>query len=251
MTHGRFAKILLEVHSSLRISSCRPSMTRICRSRSRSKSSTLGKGNRIGMSTPSTDLGSAHRAQPLSQERVPDLARYTLQPLQRGVEFEPFRGCYGGLGEGSRPSILVRAPVADPPSPASLRKMQEEYALRSELEPAYVVRSLAFAQVHGRPVLVLEDPGGMPLDLLLDGAMEMASFLPLAISAAPALGHVHSRGLVHKDIKPANILVNTACDRAWLMGLGVASRLPSGNRSSLPSSQPGPWPTWPPSRPGA
>src|SRR5882724_12348586 len=83
-------------------------------------SSTLGKRNRTGMSTPSTDLGSAHRDQPLSQERVPDLARYTLQPLQRGVEFDLFRGCYGDPGEGSPASILVRSPLADPPSPASL-----------------------------------------------------------------------------------------------------------------------------------
>jgi PAS domain S-box-containing protein len=112
--------------------------------------------------------------------------------------------------------------------------MQEEYALRTELEPAYVARSLALAQAHGRPVLVLEDPGATPLDLLLDGAMEMGAFLPLAISAAAALGHVHSRGLVHKDIKPANILVNTACDRAWLTGLGVASRLPRERHSVQP-----------------
>jgi serine/threonine protein kinase len=85
------------------------------------------------------------------------------------------------------------------------------------------------------PMLILEDPPGTPLDLLLDGAMDVAQFLRLAIRTAAALGHVHSRGLVHKDIKPANILVNAAHDRAWLMGLGVASRLPRERESGQPS----------------
>src|SRR5258708_19716115 len=110
--------------------------------------------------------------------------------------------------------------------------MQEEYALRSDLDPAYVVRSVSMVQTHGRPMVILEDPLGTPLDLLLNGAMDIAQFLRLAIRVAAALGHVHSRGLVHKDINPANILVNTARDQAWLMGLGVASRLPRERQSS-------------------
>src|SRR6202011_2039335 len=114
---------------------------------------------------------------------------------------------------------------ADPPSPATLRSLQEDYALRSELDPAYVVRSLSMVLDHGRPMVILEDPPGTPLDLLLNGAMDIAQFLRLAIRVAAALDHVHSRGLIHKDVKPANILVNTTGDQAWLMGLGMASRL--------------------------
>ena len=54
----------------------------------------------------------------------------------------------------------------------------------------------------------------------------------LAISIAVALGKLHRQGLMHKDIKPANILVNAARDQAWLMGLGVASRLPRERQSA-------------------
>jgi len=112
--------------------------------------------------------------------------------------------------------------------------MQEEYSLRLELDPAYVVRPLALNQAGGHPMLVLEDPGGTPLDLLLDGPMEIARFLRLAIRIVAALGHIHSRGVVHKDVKPANILVNLALDQAMLMGLGIASRVPRERQSLQP-----------------
>jgi PAS domain S-box-containing protein len=181
------------------------------------------------MSATVLDVDSRARAPPLEQG-APDLAQYTLEEVRRDAEFALFRGLRSGQ-EGSRSSILVQVPVADAPSPATVRSLQDDYALRSELDPAYVVRSLSIAQDHGRPMVILEDPPGTPLDLLLKGAMDIAPFLRLAIRAAAALGHVHSRGLVHKDIKPANILVNPALTEAWLMGFGVASRVPRSRQS--------------------
>jgi serine/threonine protein kinase len=50
--------------------------------------------------------------------------------------------------------------------------------------------------------LVLEDPGGELLSGLLGMPMVVERFLRLAIAIASALGKVHRRGLVHKDIKP-------------------------------------------------
>jgi len=54
---------------------------------------------------------------------------------------------------------------------------------------------------------------------------ELRSWLRLACSIAEALGHLHARGLVHRDIRPANILVH-ADGRVSLSGLGRVSRLP-------------------------
>ena len=56
--------------------------------------------------------------------------------------------------------------------------------------------------------------------------MEGGGFLRLAVGIATALGKAHQRGLVHKDVKPANILVNCADGLTWLTGFGIASRLP-------------------------
>ena len=75
-------------------------------------------------------------------------------------------------------------------------------------------------------MLVLEDPGGEPLARLLGQPWEIASFLRIAIGLAAALGRLHQRGLIHKDVKPAHILVNAATGGVWLIGFGIASRIP-------------------------
>ena len=64
--------------------------------------------------------------------------------------------------------------------------------------------------------------------------MEVGNFLRLAIGIAAALGKVHQRGLVHKDIKPANILVNRTTGEVKLTGFGIASRLPRERQAPAP-----------------
>ena len=64
--------------------------------------------------------------------------------------------------------------------------------------------------------------------------LEIASFLRLAIGIAAALAQVHQRGLIHKDIKPANLLVNSVTGQVWLMGFGIASRLPRERQAPSP-----------------
>jgi serine/threonine protein kinase len=82
--------------------------------------------------------------------------------------------------------------------------------------------------------LVLEDPGGTPADRLLGRPMDVSDFLRIAIPLAEALRRVHSRGLVHKDIKPANILVDSPSGGVWLTGFGIASRLPREHQAPAP-----------------
>ena len=45
---------------------------------------------------------------------------------------------------------------------------------------------------------------------------------------------MHERGLIHKDIKPANILVDAASGGVWLTGFGIASRLPREHQAPAP-----------------
>ena len=74
----------------------------------------------------------------------------------------------------------------------------------------------------------------MPLDRLLDNPLELALFLRLAVNLSAAIDHLHEHGLIHKDIKPANVLADTATGQCWLRGFGIASRLPRERQSAEP-----------------
>src|SRR6266700_2296323 len=139
------------------------------------------------------------------------------------------------LGDDGNPSaVLVVLPAGEHPSPSSLDRLAHEYGLKDELDGAWAVQPLELVHDGGRTMLVLEDPGGKPLDRLHGVAMEVGNFLRLAVSIASALGKVHQRGLLHKDIKPANILVNRTTGEVKLTGFGIASRLSRERRSPEP-----------------
>ena len=136
--------------------------------------------------------------------------------------------------DGSQHPVLAVLPVAEQPAPATLDRLAHEYALKDELDGTWAVRPLAFVRNPGQTMLVLEDPASQPLARRLGAPMAMEDFLPLAIAIAGALAQVHRRGLVHKDIKPQNILVNPASGEIKLTGFGIASLLPRERQAPEP-----------------
>jgi hypothetical protein len=139
-----------------------------------------------------------------------------------------------GFLESGRHSVLVKRSALDQAAPAGLDRLIHEYSFRDELESAWAVRPLELGRNRGQTVLLLEDPGGELLGGMLGSPMEVGRFLHIALGVAAALEKVHARGIVHKDIKPANILVNEACGEVRLTGFGIASRLPRERQEPAP-----------------
>ena len=159
-------------------------------------------------------------------------SHYVLDVLRKDAEFILYRGEHSK--QPSSPSVLLLAPAAMQPALETLRTLEHEYSLRDEVDSAWAVRPMALSEQRGRTTLVLEDPGGETLDRFLPGPMEMMRFLRFAIGLAGALGELHKRDLIHKDVKPTNVLVNPATGQVWLMGFGIASRLPRERQSPEP-----------------
>jgi PAS domain S-box-containing protein len=163
-----------------------------------------------------------------------DLLDFTLDILHRHGEFVLFRGRRRRGTNPRPPSILVLMPRSEHPRPETVRMLEHEYSLGTELDPAWAVTPVEITQHEGRTVLILDDPGGEPLAQLIGTPMEMGRFLRVAIGLSVAVRQLHSRGLIHKDLKPANVMIEPSTGRVWLMGFGIATRLPRERQSADP-----------------
>jgi PAS domain S-box-containing protein len=157
---------------------------------------------------------------------VQELLSYVFSPLREGGI-----ALYRGSGNGLAPILLV---AAEETSLGCVERLEHEYALKSELDADWAARPVALTHYDDRMTLVLEDPGGTPLDRLLGRPLDVLQFLRIAIPLAAALRQMHEQGLIHKDIKPANILVDGASGGVWLTGFGIASRLPREHQAPAP-----------------
>src|SRR5262245_45078021 len=152
------------------------------------------------------------------------LSQYVLEPLRIDEEFVLYRAHHSS--EHRQPSILVLLPASDHPPLATLKKIEHEYSLRNELDSSWAIRPLTLSEQAGQTMLTFEDPGGDTLEKSLSGPMETEQFLRVAIGFAAALGGLHGRRLVHKDVKPANALINPTTGQVRLTAFGIASPLP-------------------------
>ena len=159
-----------------------------------------------------------------------ELSQYLFEPLWAEGEFVLSRS----VRDAALAPLLVMAPALAQPAPESLQRLAHAYALREALEPAWAACPLALGPHQGRSTLVLADPGGEVLARLVGQPWEVTPFLRVAIGLTVALGRLHACGLIHKDVKPDNVLTNAATGDVWLTGFGIASRLPRERQAPTP-----------------
>src|SRR5580692_7210140 len=136
--------------------------------------------------------------------------------------------------KGDRYAFMAGSSAAEHPSPESINRLAHEHGLKDYIDGAWAVRPLELIRACGRTMLLVEYPGGERLDRLIRSPMEVGLFLQLAVALSAALKRLHGRGLIHKDIKPANLIVNSATGQVWLTGFGVATRLPRERQAPEP-----------------
>jgi PAS domain S-box-containing protein len=158
-------------------------------------------------------------------ERLQTSNQFLFGPqLRRKGDFTLFHGV-----EARSQKKIIGVTVAAGCSASALQQLRHEFSLAGKLDSSWSARPVAFVHHEGREMLVLEDPGGEPLDWIIvkhaNSVMDIGRFLRIAIDLTAALDQVHRQGIVHKDIKPANALVGRS-GGVWLTGFGVASQLP-------------------------
>jgi PAS domain S-box-containing protein len=148
-----------------------------------------------------------------------DLAGYELEVLRDDSDFVLYRARH----PADAVSVLALLPTRL--TSQGVARLEHEYALASMLDSSWAAHPLALNRSRVPPTLLLDDSGGELLSRALGQPLELSRFLRIAVSLARALGHVHRCGLVHKDINPANVLVDDN-DNVRLTGFGIAAHLP-------------------------
>lgn len=153
------------------------------------------------------------------------------------------------VGRAEDRSVIVKS-LKDPfPSTQERAALEREHDLLVRLAATglrTIVPPIALQEVEGRAAIVMEDVGGVGLDsLIASGSLSVLQRLQMAQAVTRALGDVHSQGVVHKDIKPSNVLVSEDGSRAWIIDFGISSELgseehrPSGHiQGTLPYMSP-------------
>lgn len=168
------------------------------------------------------------------------------RPLGRGGMGEVWRARHVHTGRAFALKILL--PDRDSDENARRRFLDEAKAVGALIHPGIVevfdVGSFSRAALSRAdsdvPYLVMELLDGTSLDALLDRGDDdppatLSPPLAVAIGAAVAraLGHAHARGLVHRDVKPANVFLHRASSGAIvpkLLDFGIAKVLGEGPR---------------------
>src|ERR1700740_3233281 len=164
------------------------------------------------------------RSVPMEQRPgIMEMSDYVRECICEDEEFILYRA---RASAAEVPTVLLLTPASIYPRLESLKKIDHEYSLCHDFDTTWAVRPVALSECNGQKALVLEDPGGEFLHRLIQGPMEIKQFLRIAIGLSTALGQLHSRSVIHKDLKPSNVLVDAATGHAWLTGFGIASRLP-------------------------
>ncbi len=140
--------------------------------------------------------------------------------------------------------ILALLSVEDPPSRPLLDRLQHEHTVLQHLaeqieergEGRAAPRPLGLERDGTAVALVLEDPGGDALEQLLGTqALPVELALELALAITAALARVHAAGVLHRDLRPAHVLVDLARGQATLVGFAAAVIADEAEPGPLPA----------------
>jgi PAS domain S-box-containing protein len=134
---------------------------------------------------------------------------------------------YRGYRDDSLPVVikLLKNPY---PSFSELVQFRNQYTIAKNLNSPLIIQTYSLEPYQNGYALVMEDFGGISLKEWRTGEnlRNITEFLQIAIALCNALDILYRDQIIHKDIKPANILINPATKQVKLIDFSIASLLP-------------------------
>ncbi|WP_041740860.1 ATP-binding sensor histidine kinase [Calothrix sp. PCC 6303] len=132
------------------------------------------------------------------------------------------------MRESDGKCVIVKLMRNEYPSFSELVQFRNQFIISKNLDIDGVVRPLSLETYNTFYALVMEDFGGISLDEYFHESKpkELHEFFDVAIQVVVALDALHRCRIIHKDIKPANILINPDTKQVKLIDFSIASVLP-------------------------
>jgi len=159
-----------------------------------------------------------------SAQSFPELPGYTLvEPLYLG----PRTVVYRGVQQAPRQAVVIKMLRHNYPSFSELVQFRNQYAIAKNLNLPGIVRPLRLEPYANGYALVMEDIGGLSLHHYIQaGPLSLDRFWPIALQIVDILHQLYQRRIIHKDVKPANILIQPDTQQIRLIDFSIASLLP-------------------------
>ncbi|MBA3658530.1 MAG: serine/threonine protein kinase, partial [Gemmatimonadales bacterium] len=181
------------------------------------------------------EIGAGHGAEPFADLDPPD--RDSAERLGRalGGEFQVRRlvgrGGFARVFEVFDAALDRRLAVkvlrSDVPwGPASITRFKQEARAIARLSHPNILPIHFVGEAEGLGFYAMPFLEGRPLTaLILDGPLQPARALGIAEPMLGALQHAHAIGIVHRDIKPDNIMIEAGTERPLLVDFGIAKAM--------------------------
>ncbi|WP_437815281.1 AAA family ATPase [Sorangium sp. So ce1078] len=133
---------------------------------------------------------------------------------------------YRGAREDDGLPVVLKVLRRDHADARALGRLRHEHEVAAALDTTAIVKAYALGSADGQAALILEDFGGRSLGELLGEPMPLERFFPLALRLTDALAELHRHRIIHKDIKPQNLLYNAETGQVKITDLGIACLSP-------------------------
>ena len=136
---------------------------------------------------------------------------------------------YRGWREADSTPVVIKFLRSEYPSFSELVQFRNQYTIAKNLNSPLIIQTYSLEPYRNGYALVMEDFGGISLKewRRKEGTpISLSEFLPVAIALCDTLNLLYRDRIIHKDIKPANILINPETKQVKLIDFSIASLLP-------------------------
>jgi len=151
-----------------------------------------------------------------------------VQEIHSGVKSLVYRG----YRERDQQPAIVKLLKSEYPTLEEVTRLRNEYKIAQPLDCPSITKVYSLENYRNSFALILEDFGGSSLDqLLTNQTFPLTEVLRIAIVLIDALDYLHRHSIIHKDIKPGNIIINSTTGEVKLTDFSISSRLQQENQS--------------------